>query len=105
MTTFLNFLNVMSEIMKEAGVYSANRVLPICLVIIHTAIYVGITIFLACLMLPSVTNPTTWPYWGEFTTVYLGVLGICGTWLSGNKLINSAHNTEKGKPGKPGVSL
>ena len=105
MTMFMNFLSVISEIMKEAGVYSTNRVIPIWLIIIHTFIYVAVTIFLAGLMLYIGDITAVWPYWGEFTTVYLGVVGICGTWLSGNKLINSAHNTEKGKPGKPGVNL
>lgn len=101
MTCILNTLAALSEIMKEAGVYSVNRVLPITLIISHTLVYFIVAVWLMTTI--GITPP--WPYWGEFTTVYLGVIGICGTWLSGNKLINSAHNTDKGKPGKPGVIL
>ena len=101
MKSFLNILSALSEIMKEAGVYSANRVLPIGLIILHTIAYFVV----AAWLLATIGVTPTWPYWGEFTTVYLGVVGICGTWISGNKLINSAHNTDKGKPGKPGVKF
>lgn len=85
------------EIQKEAGVYSANRVVPINLIIVHTLIYVLVLIYVLFLY----KGAGEWPYFRDITGTYLGILTTCSIWLSGNKFINSKYNTEQTSVGKP----
>lgn len=85
------------EMFKEAGVYSINRVIPVCILSIITALFLVVTIYL----LIAKTAPSAWSGYGELTTAYMTALGICATWLTGNKIANSKYNTEPGAPGKP----
>lgn len=89
--------NKLLEMFKEAGVYSINRVFPGVLIIILTVLFIGVTIYLIAFK----TTPSTWTGYGELCTAYMTAVGICATWLTGNKITNSKYNTDPGAPGKP----
>lgn len=87
-------LNKFLEMFKEAGIYSINRVIPGSLIGILTVLFIAVTVYL-------VITGKSWSGYGELTTAYLTGLGICATWLTGNKITNSKYNTTPGAPGKP----
>lgn len=89
--------NKLLEMFKEAGVYSINRVLPGGLIIILTVLFIGVTLYLVS----SKITPSAWSGYGELCTAYMTAVGICATWLTGNKITNSKYNTDPGAPGKP----
>lgn len=89
--------NKLLEMFKEAGVYSINRVLPGGLIIILTVLFIGVTIYLIAFK----ATPSAWSGYGELCTAYMTAVGICATWLTGNKITNSKYNTDPGAPGKP----
>lgn len=87
-------LNKFLEMFKEAGIYSINRVLPGSLIIILSVLFIAVTVYL-------VLHGKTWSGYGELVTGYMTAIGICATWLTGNKITNSKYNTNPGAPGKP----
>lgn len=94
MTTLKSLFSSLLEMLKEAGIYSINRVLPF----FTWALF---TILLICVIIYLIINHTTWSHFGELITLYLTMLGIVATWLTGNKFTNSKYNTPSGAPGKP----
>lgn len=90
-------INKILDMLKEADVYSINRVLPAGIIVVLTLTFLAVTAFL----LVSGDKPSNWQGYGDLCTAYLTSLGISGTWLTGNKITNSKYNTELGKPGKP----
>lgn len=87
-------LTSLLEMLKEAGIYSINRVLPAITWLVLTILVLTTTVYL-------VISKASWAHYGELVTLYLTSLGIVATWLTGNKVANSKYNTPEGSPGKP----
>ena len=87
----------LAEMLKEAGIYSVNRVVPVGLICLSTIVWLVITIWL----LASGDGLKSWNHYDQLCTVFLTLVGICATWLTGNKWTNSKYNTGAGAPGKP----
>lgn len=89
-----NIKHIMFQIQTEEGVYSANRVMPIWILILFTILFIIITILIFI-------NKIIITQYNDLGMVYLGVLVACGTWLQGHHLTNSIYNTPPGSNGKP----
>lgn len=87
----------LTEMLKEAGIYSVNRVVPVGLICLSTIVWLVVTIWL----LASGDGLKSWNHYDQLCTVFLTLVGICATWLTGNKWTNSKYNTGAGAPGKP----
>nr|DAH08972.1 MAG TPA: hypothetical protein [Caudoviricetes sp.] len=87
----------LTEMLKEAGIYSVNRVVPVGLICLSTIVWLVVTIWL----LASGDGLKSWNHYDQLCTVFLTLVGICATWLTGNKWTNSKYNTNAGAPGKP----
>ena len=87
----------LTEMLKEAGIYSVNRVVPVSLICLSTIVWLVVTIWL----LASGDGLKSWNHYDQLCTVFLTLVGICATWLTGNKWTNSKYNTGAGAPGKP----
>ena len=87
----------LTEMLKEAGIYSVNRVVPVGLISLSTIVWLVVTIWL----LASGDGLKSWNHYDQLCTVFLTLVGICATWLTGNKWTNSKYNTNAGAPGKP----
>lgn len=87
----------LTEMLKEAGIYSVNRVVPVGLICLSTIVWLIVTIWL----LASGDGLKSWNHYDQLCTVFLTLVGICATWLTGNKWTNSKYNTNAGAPGKP----
>lgn len=87
----------LAEMLKEAGIYSVNRVVPVGLICLSTIVWLVVTIWL----LASGEGLKSWNHYDQLCTVFLTLVGICATWLTGNKWTNSKYNTGAGAPGKP----
>lgn len=87
----------LAEMLKEAGIYSVNRVVPVGLICLSTIVWLVVTIWL----LASGDGLKSWNHYDQLCTVFLTLVGICATWLTGNKWTNSKYNTGAGAPGKP----
>lgn len=87
----------LTEMLKEAGIYSVNRVVPVALICLSTIVWLVVTIWL----LASGDGLKSWNHYDQLCTVFLTLVGICATWLTGNKWTNSKYNTNVGAPGKP----
>lgn len=87
----------LTEMLKEAGIYSVNRVVPVGLICLSTIVWLVVTIWL----LASDDGLKSWNHYDQLCTVFLTLVGICATWLTGNKWTNSKYNTNAGAPGKP----
>lgn len=87
----------LAEMLKEAGIYSVNRVVPVGLICLSTIVWLVVTIWL----LASGDGLKSWNHYDQLCTVFLTLVGICATWLTGNKWTNSKYNTSAGAPGKP----
>lgn len=92
-----NAITKLTEMLKEAGIYSVNRVVPVFLIVLSTLVWLVVTIWL----LVSGDGLKSWSHYDQLCTVFLTLAGICATWLTGNKIANSKYNTEQGAPGKP----
>lgn len=91
---FAKLFNVLKEIMKEAGVYSINRVVPSGILALDITVFIGVTLYLLYLK-------ETWEHYGEFTSAIIYIFVTCAVWITGNKITNSIYNTTPGGPGKP----
>lgn len=87
------------EILKEADVYSINRVLPFALFIISNLIFWSVIIVL--FVNNTFFGGKPFSGLGELCTAYLTVQSLIACWLTGNKFTNSKYNTHMGEPGKP----
>ena len=92
-----NTIEKLTEMLKEAGIYSVNRVVPVGLITLATLIWLCVTIWL----LVSGEGLKSWNHYDQLCTVFLTLVGICATWLTGNKWTNSKYNTGAGAPDKP----
>ena len=90
-------ISYLTEMLKEAGIYSVNRVVPVGLICLSTIVWLVVTIWL----LASGDGLKSWNHYDQLCTVFLTLVGICATWLTGNKWTNSKYNTNAGAPGKP----
>lgn len=84
----------MYQIQTEEGVYSANRVMPVWILLLFTLLFLAITIYVFCWSVAL-------SQYNDLGMVYLGVLVSCGAWLQGHHLTNSIYNTAPGSNGKP----
>ena len=65
------------------------------LIILSTLLWLSVTLWL----LIANEGLKSWSHYDQLCTVFLTLVGICATWLTGNKITNSKYNTPAGARG------